>query len=429
MNIPTENTTTEISDKPSNIVVVGGGVVGAACAYYLREQGADVTVIDRGLFGAACSHANCGYISPSHILPLCKPGAISSSLKTLFQRNSPFSIKPRLNFALWSWLLRFASKCNHKDMLIAGHARQTLLDSSRSLYQGLFESNVLEDCEWQPLGLIFVHDSQHHFEAYSATDKLLREEFGLAAKPYAGSELTDLEPALKPGIAGGWLYECDAHVRPDKVMSAWKRRLEAEQVRIMENCEFRSLKTANGSVSAIETSQGTINVDQVIFATGSWSPLLADQLRATIPIQPGKGYSMTMPRPSICPKYPMIFEEHRVAITPMHSGYRIGSTMEFAGYDTSLNEARLSLLTNGAKHYLREPLCEPVQEKWYGWRPMSADGVPLIGQLPKFKNAWLAAGHSMLGLSMGAGTGKLIAELVTGTTPHIDPQPYRVDRF
>lgn len=138
---------------------------------------------------------------------------------------------------------------------------------------------------------------------------------------------------------------------------------------------------------------------------------------------------MTMPRPSICPKYPMIFEEHRVAITPMQSGYRIGSTMEFAGYDTSLNEARLSLLTNGAKHYLREPLCEPVQEKWYGWRPMSADGVPLIGQLPKFKNAWLAAGHSMLGLSMGAGTGKLIAELVTGTTPHIDPQPYRVDRF
>ncbi len=326
-------------------------------------------------------------------------------------------------------MLRFARNCNHENMMRSGRARQALLDSSRELYVSLMTSGELQDCELHTDGLIFVHDDEHHFQEYEQTDKLLREEFGLAAKPYDGKALEALEPALKPGVGGGWLYECDAHVRPDKVMSAWKQRLLSNSVNIIENCEFQSLTTSNGSVSQIETSTGSLKADEVVFATGAWSPLLAQHLKATIPIQPGKGYSMTMPRPAICPKYPMIFEQHRVAITPMDSGYRIGSTMEFAGYDSSINEARLGILTNGAKHYLKEPLAEPVQEKWSGWRPMSADGAPIIGKLPKFKNAWLAAGHSMLGLSMGTGTGKLLTELMTGQTPHIDPHPYRVDRF
>lgn len=423
------NATSQTTQAERSILVIGGGVVGAACAYYLNQSGASVTVIDRGPFGKGCSQGNCGYISPSHILPLSKPGAISSTLKIMFKKNSPFSVKPRLDLSLFRWMYRFARNCTHEKMLVAGHARQTLLDSSRELYVSLMQSGILDDCELHTDGLIFVHDSEHHFQHFAETDKLLREEFGLAAKPFAGQELSDLEPALKPGIAGGWLYECDCHVRPDKVMSAWKRRLLADGVKMIENCEFRSLTTSAGTVTSIDTSQGKMLADQVVFATGAWSALMASQLKATIPIQPGKGYSLTMPRPAICPKYPMIFEEHRVAVTPMDSGYRIGSTMEFAGFDTSINETRLELLTNGAKHYLREPLGVPIQEKWYGWRPMSADGVPLVGRLPKFKNAWIAAGHSMLGLSMGAGTGQLIADLISGADPHIDPYPYRVERF
>ncbi len=425
----TSQPSTPPSTSSSNVVIVGGGVIGAACAYYLQKTGATVTVIDRGEFGQACSHGNCGYISPSHILPLCKPGAVSSTMKIMFKKNSPFKVRARFDMSLWSWMLRFARNCNHESMLKSGHARQALLDSSRELYISLMTSGELSDCELHTDGLIFVHDDEHHFHAYEKTDKLLREEFGLAAKPYDGKALEALEPSLKPGVGGGWLYECDSHVRPDKVMSAWKERLLANSVNIVEDCEFQSLTTRDGNVSQIETSTGSVKADQVVFATGAWSPQLAKHLKATIPIQPGKGYSMTMPRPKLCPKYPMIFEQHRVAITPMDTGYRIGSTMEFAGYDSSINEARLEILTNGAKHYLKEPLAEPIQEKWCGWRPMSADGTPIIGKLPQFKNAWLAAGHSMLGLSMGAGTGKLVAELMTDQTPHIDPHPYRVERF
>ena len=132
-----------------------------------------------------------------------------------------------------------------------------------------------------------------------------------------------------------------------------------------------------------------------------------------------------MPRPAVCPTYPLIFEEHRVAVTPFASGYRLGSTMEFAGYDESLNRSRLSILTDAAKLYLRDPLAEPVQEEWWGWRPMTFDGLPIIDRSPAMANVMIAAGHNMLGLSMAPGTGKLVAEMLGGGGRRTStPRPY-----
>ena len=416
-------------DSTTEILIIGGGVVGAACAYFLAKAGADVTIVDQGRFGGACSHGNCGYIAPSHILPLCQPGAIWSTLKTMFRRNSPFSVAPRMDFRMWNWFVKFALNCNRKHMLSAGRARQTLLDSSRTLYEQLIQDSELTDCDWHTDGLLFVHNLKRDFEHHVEVDELLKREFGLSAKPYSGSELNELEPALKEGFGGGWLYESDAHVRPDQLMTAWKRLLDSLNVRILENCEVTAFENQSGKVSRVVTSTGLLKAERVVLATGAWSPLLSRQLRTSLPIQPGKGYSITMPRPQMCPKYPMIFEEHHVAVTPMSTGYRIGSTMEFSGYDTRIRESRLKLLIDGAKHYLREPMAEPIQERWQGWRPMSADGVPMIGKLPRWSNVWAATGHSMLGVSMAPSTGKLISELMLAQTPHIDPQPYRIERF
>lgn len=429
--IPQGQNTTSLppSSDSSSVVVVGAGVVGAACAYYLTLAGAKVILIDRGEFGRGCSHGNCGFVSPSHVLPLCRPGAVTSSLKTLFQKNSPFKIRPRLDLKTWSWFVRFALKCNQADMIAAGRARHAMLMSSRSLYQELIDSGVLHDCEWEAIGLMFVHHDPHHFEAYEKTNKLMIDEYGLGARRIEADELLQMEPALKPVVAGAWLYECDAHLRPQKLMRVWKDVLLRMGVEIREHCEFHDLETSGTQVRAIDTSMGRIETDQVIFATGAWARMMEKRLRTRIPIEPGKGYSITMKRPTLCPKYPMIFEDHRVAITPTQDAYRIGSTMEFAGYDTTLRRDRLTLLTETAKFYLHEPLTDVVEEEWYGWRPMSADGVPLVGRVPRFRNVWMAAGHSMLGLSMATATGKLIAEMVTGNDPHLDPNPYRLDRF
>jgi D-amino-acid dehydrogenase len=409
-----------------SVVVIGGGVIGAACAYYLSRDGWSVTVVDRGRFGAGCSHGNCGFVCPSHVLPLAAPGTVRSGLKALLQRNGPLRIKPRFDPALWSWLLRFARRCNERDMLAAGHGIQALLNSSRRLYEEILRDESI-DCEWEAKGMLFVFRSKAEMEHYAHSDELLHREFDLAAKRI--DDVAAFEPALVPGLAGGWYYDTDAHLRPDKLMAEWRRALAARDVKIEENGEVKSITRAASKARAVVTERGEFTADAFVVATGAWTPLLNRELGCRIPIQPGKGYSITMPRPAHCPALPLIFEEHRVAVTPMRSGYRLGSTMEFAGYDATLNRERLALLRDGATHYLHEPAAEPVIEEWFGWRPMTPDGLPVIDRSPALENVIIAAGHNMLGLSMAPATGRLVAELLGGRARHIDVTPYSIARF
>ncbi len=410
------------------VVVVGGGVIGTACAYYLSKAGWQVTLADKGRHGAGCSHANCGYVSPSHVLPLAVPGAFRTAIWSLFQRDSAFAVRPRFDPTLWGWLLRFAARCNKKDMLAAGRGISTLLNSSRALYDQLLREEPI-DCEWQTRGILFVFRTQPAMGHYAETNKLLSDSFNMPARRYDGEALNALEPALKPGLAGGWLYEGDAHLRADRLLYAWRRVLEGRGVVVREDCEITGFATSGGTARAALTPQGELPADAFVVAAGAWTPFLNRHLGCKIPIQPGKGYSITMPRPARCPTYPLLFEEHHVAITPMRSGYRIGSTMEFAGYDTTLNHRRLQMLRDGASLYLHEPFAEPVEEEWFGWRPMTYDSLPVIDRSPALANVHVAAGHNMLGLSMATATGKLVAEMLSGQTPHVDPGPYSVGRF
>lgn len=412
----------------NQVVVIGGGVVGAACAYYLARAGKQVTVVDRGTIGGACSHGNCGYISPSHVLPLNRPGAVAKTLKSMLNKNSAFYLPPRLDLSLWGWLMKFARRCNAHDMKVTGHVLHGLLDASAKLYHELFESE-LTDCNWEHRGLLFVFKTEEEFNAYAAINRLLTEEFDTPATTLDGKQLTQLEPTLLDGLAGAYHYLMDGHVRPDRLMDAWQRRIESLGVEIRERCEVKDLIVEQGRCRAIRTSAGELEAETFVLAAGAWSPQLTRSLGCSLPIQPGKGYSITMSRPALCPKIPMILEEYHVAITPFHDGYRIGSTMEFAGFNETLNRSRLNLLRRGAGDYLREPFGNTVEEEWFGFRPMSCDGLPFIGPAPAAKNVIVAAGHSMLGVSLATGTGKLVSQLVTGEQPIVDPQPLRVERY
>jgi D-amino-acid dehydrogenase len=417
-----------MSPSTRRAVVIGGGIVGTACAYFLAKGDWRVTVIDRGPFGAGSSWGNCGLVCPSHVLPLAEPGAIRRTIPALFQKNAPFAIRPRLDPALWSWLLHFARRCNDHDMKEAGKGIQALLESSMELYRSIVEREAL-DCEWESRGLLFAYRSAEELDAYAGTDRLLRESFHCPARRLDGPALIELEPALRPGLAGGWYYEDDAHVRPDRLLQSWRRVLEASGVEIREGCALRGFLGPAGRASAVATEQGEIPAEAFVVATGAWTPFLNRDLGCRIPIQPGKGYSLTMRRPKTCPAIPIIFPETRVVATPFQSGYRLGSTMEFAGYDTSIDPKRIQLLRDGAAPYLLEPYDEPIEEPWYGWRPMTYDGLPIIDRSPIRENVLIAAGHNMLGLSMAPATGKLVAELLDGHQPHIDPAPYRAGRF
>lgn len=420
-----------MSSTRKHTIVIGGGVIGAFCAYYLARSGRRVTIIDKSDFGAGCSHGNCGYVSPSHVLPLPGPGQLAYGLKGLFARSGPLRIRPGLNLSLWSWLLKFGSRCNRKNQMQAGAARTAILQSSRRLYSEVIESEDL-DVEWTTDGLLFVFRDSKPFEEFANTDKLLRESFDVPAEAIDGNALVELEPALKPGLAGAWHYKNDAHLRPDRLMSELHRHLTEMDVEFVGGHEMTTLLPGQGGVTGVKTKCDSgvadFSADEVVVATGPLTPMLNETLGCRIPIQPGKGYSITMARPAKCPKYPMLLEEAHVGITPFNDGYRIGSTMELSGYNSEMDRTRLNYLREGATQYLVEPTAEPVSEEWFGWRPMTWDGLPYIGRTPKYANVWVAAGHNMLGLSMATATGKLMAELMDGRDPHIDPKPYRIGR-
>lgn len=417
-------------------VVIGGGVIGAASAHYLNKSGWDVTILERKGFGSGAAHGNCGYVCPSHILPLPGPGVIKKTVKAMFSPNSPFSIKPRFDLALWSFLFQFARRCNQKDMLAAGVTLQKMLNSSRDLYDELFANEPLQ-AEWQTSGILYPFLHQPGMEHFAETNQLLRTHFNHGADRYNGDEVSKLEPALKSGLAGGWHFPGDAHLRPDKLMSSWKMLLESRGVSIREQHEFLGFTSGpssqptgkNQKALRAKTSQGEIEADAFVVATGAWTPLLNQHLGCKIPIQPGKGYSMTMARPTRCPTIPLIFEEHRVAVTPWPSGYRLGSIMEFAGYDESINPQRMEMLRAGASHYLYEPTADPVVEQWFGWRPMTPDSLPIIDRSPAIENVFIAAGHNMIGVSMATATGKLVAEMLNGQPTHIPIEPMSIKRF
>jgi D-amino-acid dehydrogenase len=252
--------------------------------------------------------------------------------------------------------------------------------------------------------------------------------YGVGATRYDGEALVALEPSLREGLAGAWHFECDAHLRPDRLMAEMHRVLQGQGVRIMERNEFIDFRLQGGRAVAIRSSQGDVEADHFVLAGGAWTPRMASALGCRLYVEPGKGYSLTTTEPCERPRIPMIFEQDRVAITPFQQGLRVGSTMELSGYDTSMKAHRLRPLQLAERYYLNQIDWDHAElRRWWGWRPMSFDGKPYIDRSPKLSNVVVATGHGMLGLSMATATGKLVFEILSDEQPHLDLDPYSVN--
>jgi D-amino-acid dehydrogenase len=237
------------------------------------------------------------------------------------------------------------------------------------------------------------------------------------------------EPALKAGIAGALFHPGDAQLRPDRYVAELARVVRARGGAIEERTRIDGILRDGSRIRAVRTTQGDFSGREIVFALGAWSPQIARALGLRIPIQPGKGYSITYTRPQRCPRIALTLKEPSVCVTAWGSGYRLGSTMEFAGYDTRLNRVRLDALRRGAAQFLHEPEGPAVIEEWYGWRPMTPDDLPVLGRVDGIDNLLMATGHGMLGVTMSAGTGLLISELACGRPPSIDCTPFAAARF
>ena len=410
------------------MLVVGAGIIGIACAHYLVRAGFSVRVIDQGRIGGGCSHGNCGHICASHVLPMTEPAALREGLASLVRRDAPFKVRPQWRVAMLWWLLQFARRCTRRHMLDAARHQQAILESSRHEYASLVAAGAI-DGEWRDDGLLYVLRTRHGMDAFARMDAMLRDEFGIAARRLEAEELPAMDPALRAGLAGAFHYEGDASVRPDALVSDWAAALRSAGVRFEENRRLTGLHVRSGRVVSVETDDGGLSADQFVIATGAWSRQLASAFGWSLPLEPGKGYSLTMSNPAKCPAHPMLFPEHRVGVTPFRDGFRLGSMLELCGFDATVPRGRIAQLVASAGHYLVEPEGAQVRETWSGWRPITWDSLPIIGRLPDLSNVVLATGHHMLGMTMAPATGRLVAEIVGERAPHIDPAPFSPTRF
>ncbi len=409
------------------VIIIGGGVIGLACAHYLIDKGANVRIIEKYEIGAGASHGNCGLLCFSDVIPLCSSGTVSHEIVRTLKGTSPLYIKPRLDYKLLVWLLKFASKCNADNMTQAAMGKYELLNYSASLFDTLMALNTV-NCDFEKKGLLAVFKDKKNFEKYQATNEFLAT-YNMGARRIDKKELRQLEPALRNDIAGAWLNENDWHLKPNILMASWRKYLSGKGLIIEEHCKVLDFEINGNTIIKVNTIKGSFNADSFVLATGAWAPQTLQQLKLDLPVQPGKGYSITMERPGICLTYPCSLYEKSMVATPWKTGYRLGGTMEFSGYDDSLNPKRLSKLISGASAFLREPLGHPVMEQWTSLRPMTYDDLPIIDRAPFQENLIVATGHGMLGLTMSTGTGKLVCDMIYGKTPEINITPFSISRF
>ncbi len=401
-------------------------MIGLATALALVEAGRGVRVLEAKTLGAGASHGNCGTITPSHAPPLAAPGMIALGLRWMLTPDAPLYLKPRLDPALWRWLSRFAARCNVEDWRRSTRSRAAILSDSRSRLAQWVERYRLQ-CEFAEEGMDYVFRQQGNFDHHAAECEALRE-LGIASEIIGGDDYLKSEPALKAGVVGAVRFPGDARLRPDRYLAELARALRERGGAIEEHCRVEALQSfADGA--AVRTAGGLRHAREVVVALGAWSPALLDSMGLRLPLQPGKGYSITYSRPAVVPRNAMVLKDRSVCVTTWGSGFRLGSTMEFSGYDDSLNPVRLAALERSAAEYLHQPVGATVHERWCGWRPMTWDDLPVLGRAPRCDHVWIAAGHGMLGVSMSTGSAQLMADLITGSATAIDPSPYRMERF
>ena len=310
-----------MQNEVADVVVVGAGVVGLATALAVLERGRSVRVVEAGTVGCGSSHGNCGTLTPSHSLPLAAPGQVGRALRWMLTPDAPLYLKPRFDPALWSWLLRFASRCNHAAMMRSGAARAALLQSSRAAFPEFLARHRIE-CEFAETGTDHVFRDARALEAYRAELAALAE-LGIRSEIIDGAAYEREEPAVRPGVAATVRFPGDASLRPDWYVAGLARAVREAGGLVDEQREVLGIGQAADGAVRVETAAGPLACRDVVLAVGAWSPRLARRLDVPFlarAMQPGKGYSITYDRPALAPRRPLTLQDRRGCVRSWGSG-------------------------------------------------------------------------------------------------------------
>ena len=414
-----------------NVIVIGGGIIGLSSAYYLQKSGHNVIIIDKTDITDNCSYGNAGYVCPSHFIPLATPGIVKQGLKWMMNSTSPFYVQPRFSLSLIDWGLKFMKSATPQKVEAAAIPLRDIALLSKAKYED-WAKEAAFNFSYEQKGLLEIFQTEKSLEHAKHTVEKAHQIGLTDTQLLNADELFAKEPQTKINGIGAVYFNCDAHLYPPKLMHQLLDHLKKNGVIIQTNEEVKGFEKENNQIKKVFTINSAYNADAVIMATGSWSRELASKLNLHIPLVGGRGYSITLEDSPYKINHPAVLVEGRVALTPMDGNkIRFGGTMEITSTKTPPKMNRVVGLLNSVKRFYPEfDVPVPAIDKgWYGYRPGSADGLPYIGKTKRWKNLVMATGHSMLGLSLGAGTGKLVDEILNEQSLSMNIKPFDPDRF
>jgi len=406
-----------------DVLVVGAGVAGLWCAYFLRRAGLRVTLLDRTAVGdpAACSSGNTGFLGAGGV-PLAGPGALRDGLRSLLRPDDRLALPPTLRADRLRWLGQF-----HR----AGSAQQVrrsvtgMLALKRRSWQLVEE---LPAAGFTASGMLHAYRTEAGF-ARARQDVSRLVESGVPMRVLTPAELRTLEPDTEFAIAGA-LYNPDAgfFAAPEFSVNL-ARTLTGMGVEVRQHAAVTRFGTAAGKVTEVRTSSGSIRPAELVLAAGSWTAALAGLLELTLPVQPVKGYAVTVKAPANAPRHPVLLSEGTVAVRPLGDRLRFAGDLALAGLDRAIAQRRVDrMLATVRSHLPALELAEPI-DVWTGFRPCTPDSLPLLGRVQEYSNVTIATGHGHNGMSLAPAAGELVAQLLTDQDVAVDASLFDVNRF
>lgn len=409
------------------VVIVGAGVVGLCTALNCARRGMSVTIVERNAAQRdGCSFGNAGMVVPSHFIPLAAPGMVKQGLKWMFNPESPFYIRPRFDWDLLKWGFRFTRAATESRARAAATVLRDLGLLSLREYESLgIETGLHRD------GLLMLCRHQQTLDEEAEVAEAAHA-LGIPAEVLDADATKRRDPTITMDVSGSVYFPLDGHLSPSRLMTT----LATELARLKATFRYDSAVTGfaieGNRLRAVQTSTGDVPGDQFVICSGIWSSPMAYQLGLKLPMQAGKGYSLTLSEPRQLPTLCSICTEARLAVTPIGGQLRFAGTMELSGTDESISASRVRGIVKSVGDYFPEFRPDDFDgvRPWSGLRPVSPDGLPYIGRPNRWDNLFVATGHAMMGVSLAPATAKIVADLLAGQpspipSPLLSPDRYR----